>query len=170
MDAGPSVAYFGKAIYYFKRHLKGEKQCLRMWRYSFESNSESQVIGKDWDEDNDTQTKIQFFEQPNSENYESEEDWLNNTYISRQEFHRDFKEQTSAFQIYCLAKPGHAVYDSGDIKITYLSKLVLMRDSNKIKVYIWTNKQRYVFTLPKQEETITHSESDLEKTINKREN
>lgn len=45
-----------------------------------------------------------------------------------------------------------------------------MRDSNKIKVYIWTNKQRYVFTLPNQEETITHSESDLEKTINKREN
>ena len=41
MDYGPSVAYHGKAIYFFKRHFKGEKQSVQMWKYSFDSNTES---------------------------------------------------------------------------------------------------------------------------------
>lgn len=128
------------------------------------------MTGKSWEEEDNTETKIQFFEQPNSENYQTEEEWLNNTYVSRQKVLKETTNHKSAYQIYCLGNTGHAVYDSGDIKIRYLSKLVLLKDSDKMKVYVWTIKERYVFTLPKQEETFTHSESDLEKTISVRKN
>lgn len=62
MDYGPSVAFFSGCIYYFKRIYKSESQTLQMFKYNFDQNEECQVSGVFFDEEEDVETKIQFFE------------------------------------------------------------------------------------------------------------
>lgn len=89
---------------------------------------------------------------------------MNSIYVTRQGVFNG--KNTNFFEIYCLSHPNQLVFNSDSKKTKLLTKLVLLKDSQKeiLKFYIFTEANRFVFTIPMQSETVIGNWDDIEKS------